>query len=270
MKIQIIFFTLISCVASFTCAEKNYGTCKDSKPDITEMTTIEEKEAAETKKYAGNCTMLTYQEDAELLIKHASNTNSKETKSELYLAASKILTKLVEFSPEEYDRYGVLAACHAGVAGVELLSFVTTFSSSDNASIFESGKKNLPSPEDENYDLAKEHMERAAFWIDEKIRLQALTTLPKGDQLQAGIYRMAYTFIIANGFLSKKADGKWDMESLENMTPEDVDAIIGNLDTIASTLPPEQASQFEQYQNSNQMTDEQKKALIKQALEKNK
>ena len=192
-----------------SCAEdKNYGECTDEKDDISEVNSSEEMIEIEEKKYSSTCTILTYEEDAQSYLNQAAAASTEAEKVEFYSKAAIILEKLVEFYPEEHNRYGVLAASYAGVAGVELIDFLTEFSQSTRDSVFDGEKETLPSPEDASYELAKASLTAAVEWIDQKISLQGLSEPSQADQLQATVYRMAQTFVIANDFLSKTTSGE--------------------------------------------------------------
>jgi len=263
-----IFVTLMSinCGGSGV-PETNFATCKDDpKPEITEIVDVDELEAIEAVNPTSSCERLRYQDDAKLLIDQASSESDETEASVLYLEAAVILEALVGFYPEDYPRYSLLAAAYAGAAGIELSSFLTQIGGGGN--IFESGNETLPSPADANYESVKTNLAFALTWIDSKIESQVDAT-SKSDTLQASIYRMAQTMIIANGFLVQTADGEWDQEALENLSVEDVDAIIDNMATVAGQIDdPVLAEKLAAFSASDELTDDEKKELLKAELNK--
>lgn len=257
-------------LAASACSGANYGQCPSAdsahgisggKKDIAEIESLEDLQKEE-KNPKSQCEQLTYRDDARLLLDKASATSDKE----IYSDAARILVRLVELSPELTDQYGQLAAAYAGAGGVELLSFLPAMISSSGG-IFEMGKDNLSSPDDEAYDANKENLHQAVYWIDEKIIKEAEQITPKADLLQSTIYRMAETLTIANGFLIKTEDGSWDQSAIDQISEEDVDAIIDNLDSIAAQIPDPQAKEkLATFQNSSGLSDEEKKELLRNAL----
>jgi hypothetical protein len=249
-------------------SDSNYAKCPAAggKKAIADVESKSELEAIEAEKPLPSCERLSYDDDARILLDQAASAGNSATAKAKYDQAAEIMAKLVVFYPDEYERFGRLAASYAGAAGVELASFLKAMSQSSGG-IFEMGKETLSSPTDSSYEADKENLKLAVTWIDKKISDEGKQTTSTGDSLQATVYRMAETLVIANGFLVKSADGTWDQAAIDNLSPDDVDAIINNLDTIAAEIPdPAAKAKVAAFQNSSQISDDEKKALIKKAL----
>lgn len=259
LKVSFLLFFVQNC-----SEEKNYGSCTEEKKDIKVVPTKDEMIEIENASYSSSCTILTYEEDSQLFISNAAKSSSQTDKVGYYSKAADILEKLIEFEPTIYRRYSVLSATYAGIAGVELLSFLTSFAQNGSgSSIFDLGKENFPSPSDANYTLVRENLTAAVEWIDAKI---AAVGNNQADGFQSASYKMALTLVIANGILEQTSNGQWTEESLNNLSIEDVDAIVDNLSSIAATLPPEIAGSVAEFENSNQLSDAEKKELLKNAI----
>jgi hypothetical protein len=248
--------------------DKNYADCGvgGAKPDLSTVESKEDLEAIEGENPKTTCERLSYEDDASVLLDQAAATSAADVAREKYQSAADILAKLVKFYPDEYPRYGRLAAAYAGAAGVELASFLKQMAASSGG-VFEMGKDSLTSPEDATYEADKDYLKSAVTWIDAKIAAEGLDPVPTGDNLQSAVYRMADTLLIANGFLVKSEDGTWDQSALENLTPDDVDEIVNNLASISEQIPdPAARAQLEAFQNSSDLSDDEKKELIRQAL----
>jgi hypothetical protein len=249
-------------------SDSNYAGCPASggKIAIADVKTVEELEAIEAENPTASCERLRYDDDATILIDGAATDIAAAR--EKYAEAAVILARLVEFYPEEYSRYGRLAAAYAGSAGIEMTTFLKSMAAGSSG-IFEMGNETLASPDDETYDADKENLKAAVAAISDKIAREAKATIPTGDQLQLTVYQMAKTLIIANGFLVKNADGTWDQSKIDDLGPEDVDEIIESLDSIAEQIPsPEGKAKLEAFRNSSDLTDDEKKELLRKALEK--
>jgi hypothetical protein len=265
---------MLLCILIADCrgplTDSNYAACPSSggKKAIAEVETVEELESIEAENPTSSCERLGYDDDATKLLDAAAAESDPNVAKEKYAVAAEILSRLAIFYPEEYTRYGRLAAAYAGAAGVEMTAFLKAMAASGGG-IFDMGKESLSSPEDDSYESDKANLQEAVVWINQKIEKEAKATLPTSDQLQMTVYQMAETLVIANGFLVKTADGSWDQEAIDNISPEDVDAIIGNLDSIAAQIPdPEAKAKLEEFQNSSDLTDDEKKELLRKALAK--
>lgn len=258
-KIQIFLYVIFMAISS--CSKKgNLAECSDTKKDINLVMTKDELESIEAENPSQTCERLTYHEDALKLIQAAAESSSETAARKNYKAAAEILEKLISFYPTDYSRYALTAAAYAGQGGIELVSFLSTLSSGGDGAMFTLGPELVPSPGDADYDEVKAALAKAAFWITEKIEKQDVEK-STSDDLQSSIYLMASTLVITNGLLSDAAS--FDPEKIQNMSVEDLDTIIDNLDTIAAAA---NIPGLEDFANSNELTDAEKKALLEQAM----
>ncbi|MEZ4743718.1 MAG: hypothetical protein R3B45_14955 [Bdellovibrionota bacterium] len=263
----LIAFSLNCACAGKGAAEKNYASCaSDSKKAITEITTVDELESIENTNPSATCERLTYFDDARLLLDKAARESDSTKAASLYLQAAEILDALVGFYPEEYSYYSLAAAAFAGGVGIELASFLGQMSGGDD--FFSLGYEMFPGPSDDSYISTKNYLTLAVNLMDLKIEALGETS-GKGDFLQVSLYRMAQTMVIANGFLVPVDSGGWDQEALDNVTVEDVDAIIDNMSAIVAQVDdPQLQEKFSAFSDSDQLTDAEKKELIKAQINK--
>lgn len=257
-RLQNIIVVLTLAFWWFSCgSDKNLATCSEEKADIQEISTKEQLEKTENTKGKNGCEFLKYEDDARLAL-------DKED----YETAKKTLGKLISFYPDNYNYYGQLAASCAGIAGIDATTFIMKMTGEDN--FFETGKEDLPS-EGAAWQKARENIADAILWLDRKIAGEANPTLPTSDKLLSTAYRLAESMLVANAFLEKTSNNEWDEEKLNNMTVDDVDTIIDNLDTLADTIQDEKLKEsLKQFSGASELTDEEKKSLVIEAIAKKK
>ncbi|MBF0442153.1 MAG: hypothetical protein HQK54_09625 [Oligoflexales bacterium] len=254
-RVNLLIFILSSAFVPACAGDSNMAKCKNEKKDISTVTSREEVEKIETSNGPSGCSYLTYRDDV--------RTKLDEKK---YDEAISILTKLIEFYPEDFDLYGQIAASYAAIAGVESPEFIRDMTTTNG--FFETGKAKFPS-DGPAWISAKSNIGYAIQWFNTKVALQASPTLSASDRLMGSVYRMAESMIVTNRVLEKNASGKWDQERLKSLTTDDVNTIVDNMDTIVNTIQDEALKQkFKEFQGSRNLTDEQKKQLIIEAIQK--
>ena len=148
-----------------------------------------------------------------------------------------ILKELVAKEPEKYDRYPLLAAALAGLAGFDVFGIVKGKSGS-SSSLLETMGSFIPTPASKGdaYDTSLANM---------KLSVDTLNTVPvdlrkdisassfaASCSLQLILYQSAYSVMLINKF-AFSASG-YDPSKLANMTAADAAAILSNLAAAGS------------------------------------
>lgn len=170
----------------------------------------------------------------------------KALDSEDYSTAIEEYEKIVEADATRYDLYPLLAAAHAGAAGIDLVNIVKAQfgSESGGGNLFDQLGNYVPSePTDDQLTSI-----RAAVNILKS--MPEVERDPGSDKDYASAAAFQLTLYLAvssamniNKFVVRTDTGTMDPEKLENMTDEDVEAILGNLEDIVLTQTGGQANE---------------------------
>lgn len=162
--------------------------------------------------------------------------------------AIELYKALIEKYPDEYQRYPLLATAYAASAGVSVLSILKgslgggggeeedkeESENSSDSGLFAQLDSSVPSdPSDDELDdiqLAVETLQA----VPEDLRSRdGGLAYSASAALLLDIYLAASSTMNLNKFTEVGEDGQLDRDKLEEMSPEDVDRILTNLESIA-------------------------------------
>jgi len=143
--------------------------------------------------------------------------------------------------PENYNRYSLIAAAYAGVAGFDIFNVVKA-QFGGSSSIFDVMKNFLPDPvalTTTEYDDSLANMKKSVDILNaipaEKRDLASGERYATSASLQLTLYQSAYSIMYINKFAYSAASGSSiDVTKLESMSDADAEAILENLAAAAA------------------------------------
>lgn len=175
------------------------------------------------------------------LAKKALNSQDYDTAIEIY-------TELIASEPEGYFRYPLLSAAQAGKAGINILEIVKEkfASSGGTGGVLDSIGAYIPSnPTSEQVDNIKaavatlERMPPAHR--SEKTGFDECNYC-SGAAFQYNLYLGSSSVMVMKKYTKKDDKGKVNREQLNEMTDEEVEYILDNLDEIAASSGESESS----------------------------
>ena len=148
--------------------------------------------------------------------------------------------ELIVADPERYDFYPLLATCYAGRGGIDLVNAVKEQFSSDSdsgsVSLFDSLDSFVPKSPTEaqvlDVDAAIDTLEAMPFDHRNKESTYTYGTEAFG---QLNLYRASYSAMVVNRYSGKDDEGNVSREDLENMSEEEVDGLLSQLENISES-----------------------------------
>jgi hypothetical protein len=172
--------------------------------------------------------------------------------------AIELYKALVEKYPEDYERYPLLATAYAANAGVSVLSILKGSlgggeeeeeeeEDEGGGSVFDSLDSTVPTdPSDDalsDIQLAVDTLQEVP---EERLGEDGGYAYSASSALLLDIYLAASSTMHLNKFREVGADGQIDQDKLEEMSDEEVDVILGNLQAIADAEGSDLAGSVEE------------------------
>ena len=210
MNLRIVTITMIL-LGLPSCGTKNLGDCPAAYPFV-------------------KCTVLTTDEK----IRRALNDGDLDT-------ARTLLEEAITEEPDNYERYPLLSAVYAGLAGFQLLAILQQTSASGSSSITDAMDAFLPSPEGmtrEEYDSRIDLLGDAITTINsmpaEFLATASTDKYAASAAQQLGIYQAAQASMYMKLFTYDFTAGSPDPSQVSNLTEEDANVIMALLSSVAA------------------------------------
>lgn len=151
-------------------------------------------------------------------------------------AAIESYKKLLEADPENFAYFPYLATAYAGLAGFELVEAVKSSMGKGSTSLMDTLNTFLPADPTEAQIEAMALAKATILAMPEELRdkSNADVSYASGAGLQLEFYQAAYAIMYLNQFTAVTDTGKLDVTRLEEMSDQDVEVILGNLEEVAA------------------------------------
>lgn len=144
--------------------------------------------------------------------------------------------------PDDFSLHPLLAAAYARQAGIDLFNLIESVSTGGGGGSSSALSAFLPVYADhspEEYDILLASLNAAVtilMGIPEEYSAAADSSYRGSIEFQKTLYASSYAVMTLNKFLVPDLNnpGEWDPERLQSMTPAEVNAIIGSLETAAA------------------------------------
>lgn len=159
-----------------------------------------------------------------------------------FTTAITLLDGLIAQEPQNYERYPLSAAAHAGRAGISILTLAQSELASGGGGLVDAVGAFLP-----DIKTVGETAYNAAV-SDMNVAVERLTAIPADKRtttspekyaasalLQLGLYQTVFSLMYLNKFTVSATSGQFDPNQLATMTDADAAIVLDNLAAVAQT-----------------------------------